>query len=66
MMHKVALWLFDTYSSERLQPLQQRRVVAPNCALGECPIALGVGLTLIRHAARLQGNATTLSGTVTS
>ena len=28
--------------------------------------ALGVGLTLIRHAARLQGNATTLSGTVTS
>ena len=26
----------------------------------------GVALTLIRHAARLQGNATTLSGTMTS
>ena len=28
--------------------------------------ALGVGLTLIRHAARLHGNATTLPGTMTS
>ena len=27
---------------------------------------LGVGLTLIRHAARLHGNATTLPGTMTS
>ena len=32
----------------------------------ESPNRLGVGLTLIRHAARLQGNATTLSRTATS
>ena len=29
-------------------------------------LPLGVGLTLIRHAARLHGNATTLPGTMTS
>ena len=36
----VALVLVGTYSSERAQPLQQRRVIAPDCAFGECPIAL--------------------------
>ena len=30
------------------------------------PCLVALGLTLIRHAARLQGNATTLSGTMTS
>ena len=30
------------------------------------PDSLGVTLTLIRHAARMRGNATTLSGTMTS
>ena len=30
------------------------------------PFQMGVGLTLIRHAARLHGNATTLPGTMTS
>ena len=30
------------------------------------PNRMGVGLTLIRHAARLHGNATTLPGTMTS
>ena len=40
-----------------------------NANLGKvecCLIALGVGLTLIHYAARLQGNATTLSMTLTS
>ena len=38
----------------------QKSLSEPDC------LALGVGLTLIRHAARFRGNATTLSGTVTS
>ena len=43
------------------------RSPAPSTALTALPINwLGVALTLIRHAARLHGNATTLSGTMTS
>ena len=52
-----------------LNAIQQPVRHASEWAVGHAAtkgICLGVALILIRHAARLQGNATTLSGTMTS